>query len=287
MEENNYFESNGASIFYKVMGRGYPLLLMHGGPGSDHVPLLSLRTLSDSFTLVFYDHRCNGRSIGADISSMNWENLTSDAENLRIKLGFERWALLGQSFGGMVALEYALRYPDRLSHLILLDSGASSFWFQNNVPVLLNNRGFNEKTINAAKRLFSGEIIPNRAFRTKLRILPAYYYRNNWFKKLFKKRAKRNVEALVYGFSVLLKNWDVMKQLQNIRALTLVAAGRDDFIFPPEHQSIIADRIPHSQIEIIEKAGHNAFEERPKEVARLVKDFIAKTKSEFEITARN
>jgi proline iminopeptidase len=280
MDENKIFQSNGASIFYKVIGRGYPLVLMHGGPGSDHVPLLSLRALSDSFTLVFYDHRCNGRSIGADISSMNWENLTADAENLRVKLGFERWALLGQSFGGMVALEYALRYPDRLSHMILLDSGASSFWFRNNVPMLLKKRGFNDKTVNAAKRLFSGEIIPDEAFWTKLRLLPAYYYRYNWFKKLFKKRAKRNVEAIVYGFNVLLKNWDIMNDLKNIKTPTLVAAGRDDFIFPPEHQSIIADRIPNSELEIIERAGHNAFEERPKEVASLVKNFIAKAQSE-------
>jgi proline iminopeptidase len=279
MDESKSFESNGASIFYKVIGRGYPLVLMHGGPGSDHVPLLSLRALSDSFTLVFYDHRCNGRSAGADISSMNWENLTADAENLRVNLGFERWALLGQSFGGMVALEYALRYPDRLSHMILLDSGASSFWFRHNVPLLLKKRGFNDKTVNAAKRLFSGEITPDEAFWTKLRLLPAYYYRYNWFRKLFRKRAKRNAEAIAYGFNVLLKDWDIMNQLKNIKTLTLVAAGRDDFIFPPEHQSIIADRIPDSELEIIEKAGHNAFEERPKEVACLVKQFIAKAQS--------
>jgi proline iminopeptidase len=62
----------------------------------------------------------------------------------------------------------------------------------------------------------------------------------------------------------------------------LVAAGRDDFIFPPEHQSIIADRIPNSELEIIEEAGHNAFEERPKEVVRLVKDFIAKAQSKVQ-----
>lgn len=235
MDEENTFKSNGASIFYRVIGRGYPLVLMHGGPGSDHVPLLSLKELSDSFTLIYYDHRCNGRSIGADISSMNWENLTADAENLRVKLGFERWALIGQSFGGMVALEYALRYQDRLSHLILLDSGASSFWFRNNVPVLLKKRGFNDKTVNAARRLFTGEIRPDEAFWAKLRLLPAYYYRYNWFKKLFKKRAKRNVEATVYGFKVLLKDWDIMNRLKNIKTLTLVAAGREDFIFPPEH----------------------------------------------------
>ena len=53
------------SLFVEVVGRGYPLVLMHGGPGADHCTLLPFRRLSDRFTLIFYDHRCNGRSRGA------------------------------------------------------------------------------------------------------------------------------------------------------------------------------------------------------------------------------
>jgi proline iminopeptidase len=115
------------SLFVKVVGRGDPLLLMHGGPGADHTTMLPFRRLADRFTLVFYDHRGNGRSTGAP-SSMTWENLTADADALRQRLSFERWAVLGHSFGGHVALEYALRYPDRLSHLVLLDTGGDSHW---------------------------------------------------------------------------------------------------------------------------------------------------------------
>ncbi len=60
----------GISFFVKVIGHGHPLVLMHGGPGADHHSLLSLRPCADQFTLVFYDHRCNGRSAGAEVSSM-------------------------------------------------------------------------------------------------------------------------------------------------------------------------------------------------------------------------
>ena len=77
------------SLFVKVVGHGYPLLLMHGGPGLDHTSLLPLRGSADQFTMVFYDHRCNGRSEGAKVSSMTWENLTADAEALRQHFGFE------------------------------------------------------------------------------------------------------------------------------------------------------------------------------------------------------
>ena len=125
-----------------VVGLGHPLLLMHGGPGADHWTLLPFRRCADRFTLVFYDHRCNGRSVGAPVSSMTWENLTADADALRQRLGYERWAVLGHSFGGKVALEYALRYPESLSHLVLLDTGGDSRWAQEHAPELLARRGF-------------------------------------------------------------------------------------------------------------------------------------------------
>ena len=76
---------------------------------------------------------------------MTWENLTADADALRERLGFDRWAVLGHSFGGNVALEYALRYPDNLSHLILLDTGGDSWWAQQNAPDLLARRGFSRR----------------------------------------------------------------------------------------------------------------------------------------------
>ena len=116
------------SLFTMIIGHGYPLVLMHGGPGADHSTLLPLRPCADTFTLVFYDHRCNGRSVGAEVTSMTWANLTADAEALRQALGFEQWAVLGHSFGGMVALEYALRYPDSLSHLLLMDTCGDARW---------------------------------------------------------------------------------------------------------------------------------------------------------------
>src|SRR6266536_6452595 len=88
------------SLNVEVLGHGYPLVLMHGGPSADLYSMLPFRQLADRFTLIFYDHRCNGRSVGAPVSSMTWENLTADADALRERLGFERWAVLGHSFGG-------------------------------------------------------------------------------------------------------------------------------------------------------------------------------------------
>jgi proline iminopeptidase len=129
----------GISLNVKIIGHGYPLVLMHGGPGADLYTLMSFRPCADHFTLVFYDHRCNGHSAGAEVASLTMENLTADADALRQALGFEKWAVLGHSFGGYVALEYALRYPKNLSHLLLVDSGGDNRWAQEKAPEELVN----------------------------------------------------------------------------------------------------------------------------------------------------
>jgi proline iminopeptidase len=55
---------------------------------------------------------------------------------------------------------------------------------------------------------------------------------------------------------------------------TLVLGGREDFLFPPEHQAILADRIPNAELEIIEHAGHSAHAEQADRVIRIVADFL-------------
>lgn len=270
----------GVSLYVKVVGQGYPLLLMHGGPGMDHSSLLPLRLCGDRFTLVFYDHRCNGRSEGADVTSMTWENLTADAEMLRKTLGFDKWAILGHSFGGMVALEYALRYPQYLSHLILMDTCGDTRWVQHNAPETLAKRGYSAAAVHGARRFFNGQLAPSEVFSTAMKFARAYYYQDSRLTLVRQVpsgfRAKRRPEAKVYGFSQLLTGWTVMDRLSEIKAPTLVLAGREDFQFPPEHQAVLADRLPNAQLEIIERAGHNAPMERPAEVIKKLKCFMDK-----------
>jgi proline iminopeptidase len=66
-----------------------------------------------------------------------------------------------------------------------------------------------------------------------------------------------------------------MDRLSEIQVPTLVLAGRHDFLFPPEHQAILADRLPNASLEIIERAGHNPQMERPAEVIEILRSFVA------------
>jgi proline iminopeptidase len=241
--------------------------------------MLPFRPCADQFTLVFYDHRCNGRSEGADVSTMTWDNLTADAEALRQTLGFDKWAVLGHSFGGMVALEYALRYPQSLSHLLLVDTCGDIWWVQENAPEILAKRGYSPALVKTARRFYKGQIEPNEYSSSILKLGRVYYHRLSPFllirEMAIGMRMKSRPEALIFGNSQLLKGWTVMDRLNEIEVPTLVMAGRDDFQFPPEHQAALAAGIANARLEIIERAGHNAPSERPAEVVKAVKDFMS------------
>jgi proline iminopeptidase len=209
------------SLYVEVIGHGEPLLLMHGGPGLDHVSLTPFRELADRHTVVLYDHRCNGRSVGAPVESMTWENLTGDADALRQRLGFEKWAVLGHSFGGHVALEYALRYPDSLSHLVLLDTGGDARWSQQHAPELLARRGYSPRTVKLVRRFFNGQIAPKEMVPAMLRFGGAYYHRRGpSLLRLMARdmiqgewRTKTRPEALIFAGRQLLRGWSVMGRL--------------------------------------------------------------------------
>ncbi len=149
-------ESRGVSLLVRTEGHGSPVVFLHGGPGADHSTMLSLLPLAAGHRLVFYDHRCNGRSRGAGVTTMTWENITADLEALRIALQIDQWAVVGHSFGGMVALEYALRYPRSLTHLCILDSGASGRSIAETAVQSLQQDGYGRLTVATARRFFRG-----------------------------------------------------------------------------------------------------------------------------------
>jgi proline iminopeptidase len=252
---------------------------MHGGPGLDHVSLTPFRELADRHTVVFYDHRCNGRSTAAPVTSMTWENLTADADALREELGFERWAVLGHSFGGNVALEYVLRYPERVSHLVLLDTGGDVRWSQERAGDVLAGRGFSRRTVAVARRFYDGRIAPKEFLRASIRLLPAYDHRFSLLRLAREMldggwRANPRPEALIFG-GQMMRGWSVMERLGEIDVPTLVIAGHDDFLYPPESQAILAAGIRNARLRIIERAGHNPQSERRVETLRAVADFLA------------
>ena len=112
---------DGNELYCEVVGRGPPIVLLHGGPGLDHTAFRPwLDPLAARHRLVFYDQLGNGRSHRpASLDGVTHATWVDEAEALRRHLGLERPVLFGHSYGGYLAQEYALRYGDRLAGLVL------------------------------------------------------------------------------------------------------------------------------------------------------------------------
>jgi len=264
----------------EILGHGDPLLLMHGGPGADLWTLHRLRSLADRHRLVFYDHRCNGRSEGAGLASFTWANLVADADALREALGVDRWAVLGHSFGGHVALEYGLRHPERITRLVLMDTGPDAHWAREEAARRLEARGIAPAKVKLVRRWFTGDIEPRGMLRTLLRIGDLYDSRPSLvrtFRTLLSGgwRGRMRGDTFVHASRNLIPGWSVVDRLGEIAIPTLVIAGEDDFIFPPDCQSELASGIPGARLVLVPNAGHNPHDERPGETLAAVAGFLA------------
>jgi pimeloyl-ACP methyl ester carboxylesterase len=118
----------GAELYAREVGTGPAIIVLHGGPDFDQSYLLpEMDRLSDSYRLIYYDQRGRGKSA----SNVRPEDVTlasdiADLEKVRQSFHLESATLLGHSWGTVIALEYALKYPERVSHLILMNPGPAS-----------------------------------------------------------------------------------------------------------------------------------------------------------------
>lgn len=119
---------NGTEIYVKRMGSGEPVMIIHGGPMLEHGYLLAhLAPLAESHQLVLADQRISGRSAGVvPAESVRIATFVADIEALRLELGLGRVHLMAHSWGGLLALHYALEHGEALRSLILLSPLAAS-----------------------------------------------------------------------------------------------------------------------------------------------------------------
>lgn len=283
----------GTEIFFDIEGMGLvPIgdkmvekqvcFVVHGGPGVDHSSFKPwLSPLADYMQLVYVDHRGNGRSARGPIESYTLDNNVDDLDALREYLGLEKINVLGWSYGGFVSLTYAIRYPDRVSHLIAL---ATSPCFDETIR-RAKEIAAERATPEQAKHLpdlWAGKVASDDAMRESLKDLGPLYTAWN---KPGDPRAEGEAglrpilshDALNYGFGACLHDYDVRADLGRITAPTLVLGAKYDWITPLDQSEIIAQGIPNSRLEVFEYSGHHLALEEPDKFFRKVRAFLIET----------
>ena len=276
----------GTEIYFDIDGPGLvpdggrmveqpTLFLVHGGPGGDHSGFRgTVAQLRDVAQLVFIDHRGCGRSATGPQSTYTMENNIDDLDALREHLGLDRICMLGSSYGGMVAQGYALRYPQRLSQLILSVT-APSFRFADDAKRIVKERGTPEQ-IAIAECIWNGHFESMEQLKEYYRLLSPLYsttYKPEGFEDSWN-RGLRSVEAFNEGFSTFMKTFDYTDRLHAIKCPTLVIGAAHDWICAPNHSRLIAEKIPRAHLKIFEKSSHMVAADEPEAYLQAVRGFL-------------
>jgi proline iminopeptidase len=278
-ERGKTFETPDATIYYEVTGTGTapPRVVVNGGPGFDHT-YLHLTTAWDAVGLrrpvIYYDQRGNGRSLGNHPKqAQNLKAEVDDLEALRVHLKLERMDLLGHSWGGYLVMAYAALHPDRIAHLVIMDSAAprikdTLFRFDDFYPDIVERQ-------NAFA--FADEIGDPAATAAGM---------HEYFGMLFYSTEKRDAflagiapgaytKTVNAAVSADLERYDLNPELPKFRFPTLVITGRFDINVAPAVAFRIHKAIPGSQLRVFERSGHMPFVEQPEEFVATLEQFLA------------
>ncbi|MGB3532487.1 MAG: alpha/beta fold hydrolase [Microcoleaceae cyanobacterium] len=280
-----YFDVEGSGLVVKGdrLQEKPIAFVIHGGPGADHTSYKpTFSHLTSTLQLVYFDHRGQGRSARGDKATYTLENNVEDMEALRQYLGLDQIVLIGTSYGGMVALSYASRYPQNVSDLIVIATAANSEFLSKAKQNLAQN-GTPEQ-IEIAEYLWQGNFANEAQLQQYFQILGPLYALNYNPVATAKawKRTILSVDAINIAFGGFLRSYNILDQLHNITAPTLILAGQQDWICPPECSIKIAKAIPQAEFTIFENCGHLIRVDQPKALLNAITQFMIKNYPELK-----
>jgi proline iminopeptidase len=272
-----YAQLNDLQIFFERLGKGQPMLMMHGGPGLDHTIFRPwLDPLGEQAELIYYDHRGNGRSTRpATMERVTHETWAVDADMLRSYLGFEKIILFGHSYGGFLAQEYALRFGHHLAGLILCNT-APIFDY---MPIIQANaaaRGTPDALV-ALSEVFGRAMNDDRDLRTIwMRLLPLYFKRyDSNIGKAMDAATSYSAAAWNQASANCLPRFNTLARLKEITAPTLVLGGSDDWLTPAEQSRRIYDELPNAELTLFENSGHFPYIEETDKFVETVRSWLS------------
>lgn len=282
-----YFDIKDYELFYRKFGKGDEVLItLHGGPGMPHDYLLPLaKHGSEEISVYFYDQFGVGRSdkpAPGDFDRYTIEHYRKEVEEVRRKIGEEKVHIYGQSWGGMLALEYVLNYPEHVKSLTLANS-------------LVDTKEAFKEMRSYIEELSEKDQKKIEEYESKREFDSENY--NNIFMKIYKEHVCRldeypkavnytfdNINLDCYGLmwgpneyrlmdTARLGDWSVKARLDEIDTPTLVLTGNYDEISPWIAEGI-AEKIPNSKIHVFDKGSHMPFWEQPEEHYKVLQNFL-------------
>ena len=272
---------NGTDLQVKIIGKGSPVIVLHGGPGLNYSYLIpQLMDLSRKHKLIFFDQRASGRSSAKlDSSQMSLDVMVDDIDAIRTELGYKEVTVLGHSWGGLLAMKYAIKYPQHLERLILVSTVSPlAREFEAETVAVVKARTTKEDSILRSVTLNSDAFKAGKgsAYQTILKLS----FRPSFYDKKFLDSLNLVIDddfALkrnsLFMLAKDLDAYDLYKDIKSIRKPVLIIHGDHDAV-PVDLSKKIQGAIPNSRLVVIKNAGHFPFVEQRPVFARTILDFM-------------
>ena len=259
-------EVDGVTLYYEIHGSGYPLLLIRGlGSNADHwygqVPAFSAH-----YQTIVFDNRGIGRSDKPDMP-YTIPMMAEDAVGLLDALQIPKAHVLGLSMGGLIAQQIALDHADRVNGLVLCCTGRGGNRmvrppdFENQARPEALYGSSEEAALKAQLNLFAAETIQSHP-----EVVQKYLETSQ--------KHPPDPGTLARQRDAI-QAFDSYEDLPKIKVPTLIMAGAEDALVPPENSKILAERIPGSRLEIVAGGGHQFMVEQPEVVNQIVLEFLS------------
>jgi proline iminopeptidase len=280
--EEGVLEINGTSLFYKTKGSGDPVVVLHGGPGFDHRQFLPfIWELAEHHKVILFDQRGTGLSSGpVDAEAISIDTFIADIEAIREAFGIEEMNLLGHSWGGILAMHYGIRHPEKLRSLILCSTAASVESFAEMRATYEANRLPEDRAllheIYASAEFENGD--PQVTERFWRLFFKPYFKDQSLVSKLDLQLTENTIENSNVVAEHMLKSvgeFDLHEDLKTIQCPTLIMHGDSDPM-PAEYAERIHQSIDGSELVIAEDAGHWLFVDATQLFTSSVCDFLAR-----------
>lgn len=275
---------DGVRLFFDVVGSGLEptddemvdkptLLLLHGGPGGDHSGFRPyFDRFADTHQVVYLDHRGNGRSDQRrDPSGWDLDTWADDIVRFCDALEISEPVVLGNSFGGFVAMRYGSRHRGHASKLVLSSTAARRHTEE-------TARRFEELGGPRARELYESIFVRGEPFDIDYFTvnMPLYNKRDHPFGP---RREWANLRVQQHFNGAFVDDFDLRDDVPAITVPTLVLAGADDPMTPVSASEEIVALLPDGlgRFEVFDDCGHGSFRDQPAATETILRQFLAST----------
>lgn len=279
-EEGRLVDIGDTKLFIVERGSGFPVLVLHGGPGLDHHEFADyLDPLTDQFKLILVDQRSQGLSDLSDPKTWTLPQMAKDVGLLAKALNLDKYAVLGHSYGAFVAVQHAVDYPGEASKTIISSGVPATKYLaevekhlKNIQPIELREQIVqsleNEKTAETQEdfKKIMDDQMPFHFKEPKGPIIEEYMKKTA--DTVYSPKILKHFSQEEYG------GIDVEGQLSKITQPTLVLSGRYDRVCDVKASEAMGKKIPNAQLEIFENSAHMSFAEENEKYLRIVRSFL-------------